>query len=69
MSDMIDIFESYFIAGPEPREDDPDPDRREDTGEWYPDWDGPSDFREAALEAGYDPSDPKAIALEQWGML
>lgn len=34
-------------------------------------WDegGPGDFRERALDAGYDPSDPKAISLEMWGEL
>ena len=31
--------------------------------------DGPTDFRERAIDAGYDPGDPKALTLEQWGAL
>lgn len=39
------------------------------TPEEWAETEGARDFRERALDAGYDPSDPKAISLEMWGEL
>ncbi len=64
--DQHDDFDPDVIERPPPYTAD---EWAETEGARENQFDGPSDFRERALDAGYDPADPKAISLEMDGLL